>query len=578
MKHFIYLSALLLLMAFQAPMPPNQYPQGFFQSPVGHQIELSGTFGELRPNHFHSGIDVRPGRGLHNEPIFACAEGYVSRINILGGGYGQAIYIAHPNGFTTVYAHLDKLSPELTAFLRKKQYESEDFDQDLTLQPTDLPVFRGQQIGVMGNRGHSFGEHLHFEIRETATDNPINPLLFGFFVSDQKPPSVSALKAYFLNDKKEVIGEKIFSLQRRADGTFGITGDTLNVPAPNVAFALKTYDTHDGASGDNGIYSLELKNNGTSVYQFKAEKFPFNETRYLNAHLDYQEQTVRRSYFHRLFVLIGNHLSMYQSVDNQGIVAIGASEVRQITATSGDVVGNTAFVNFYVRQIESLPPPAPKAYTYFLPVNEASIVQPDGAHFFFPKNCFYDNIYLNFGSNTEGGSYGVYSSSYHFQNYNTPIHTPFTIKIKPYNLPDSLRTKAFVAYCTRESGRVHNAGGKWSDDGFIQSKNNRFGTYCIMTDITPPTIRPLSFQYNMKKAKRISFKINDNYETMGTAAGLTYRAEVDGQWLLMELDGKRDVIYYDFEEGKIDVGEHIFHLSLKDGLDNESVFEAKFVR
>jgi murein DD-endopeptidase MepM/ murein hydrolase activator NlpD len=574
-SHLFFITILLFFASFSDPqLPINPYPQGYFQSPVAHDIKMGGSFGELRVGHFHSGIDISAAPKQDNEPIYAAAEGYISRISIEAGGYGQALYIAHPNGYTTLYGHLEKLAPQIQAYLRKKQYETEHFEQYLVLQPHEIPINRGQQIGLMGNRGHSFGEHLHFEIRETATNETINPLLFGLTVRDNIPPSIRNLKVYFLDEKQEVLDSKILSLVKKGDG-YGIVGDTLNSPSVLLGLAVKTYDTHNGKSGDNGIYSMELFDNENAIFKFKAERFSFNETRYVNAHLDYFEQTHQGGFYHRAFKLKGNKLnSMYENVVDNGIIKLGET-AKNIQIKVSDINGNSAYLRFVVRVNGSITNSIPKTYNYELPYNEASLINMNGAKFFFKEGSFYNNIFLNSGVITEGGSYGIYSPTYLISEDRNPMHYPMTVSIQSINLPDSLKSKAFIAYCPKGGGKTYNAGGTWKEDGFLTTKSSQFGSYSIMTDLTPPSIQPLSFQADMRKSSKISFKIKDNYESSGSANGLSYRATVDGKWFLMEFDEKNDVLFHKFEHDEI-VGEHQLRLAVKDDRGNLKVFEGKF--
>jgi Peptidase family M23 len=573
----VFIFIFLFFASFSDPNPPiNPYPQGYFQSPVAHEIKMGGSFGELRQGHFHSGIDISAAPKRDNEPIYAAAEGYISRISIEEGGYGQALYIAHPNGYTTLYGHLEKFIPQIQALVRKKQYETEKFEQYIVLKTNEIPITKGQQIGLMGNRGHSFGEHLHFEIRETASNAPINPLLFGLRVTDDIPPSIRGLKVYFLDEKREVLDTKIMSVVKKGNG-YGIIGDTLNAPSLFLGLALKTYDTHNGKSGDNGIYSMELFDNENPIYKFKAERFSFDETRYVNSHMDYFEQTHRGGYYHRAFKLKGNKLnSVYENVVDNGIIKINET-VKNIQIKISDVNGNSSFLRFVVRANGNIINSIPKTYTYALPYNEASLINMNGAKFFFKEGSFYENIYLNSGVTTEGGSYGVYSPTYLVSEDRSPMHYSMTVSIKPINLPDSLKNKAFVAYCPRSGGKTYNSGGTWKEDGFLTTKNTQFGSYSIMTDLTPPTIQALSFQYDMRKSGKISFKIKDNYETEGSAEGLTYRATIDDKWFLMEFDSKTDVLFHKFENDEM-LGEHVLRLSVKDNRGNETVYEGKFKR
>ena len=585
MKHFFYLFTFLIFTSFSDPVTPKpviDYPKGYFQPPVAHAMSLSGSFGELRANHFHSGIDISPGIKLSNEPIYAAAEGYVSRISVRGGGYGQALYIAHPNGYTTLYAHLEKYNFTIDTFLKRKQYESESFEQDIVLQPNELPILRGQEIGLMGNKGHSFGQHLHFEIRDTKTDNALNPLLFGFPVADYTAPTMRSLKVYFLNEKKEIIDNKTIEVIKKG-GNYAVLGDTVFTPASPesiqptyIAFGLKTYDKMEGKSGDNGIFTLDLKQNDSLRFTFKAETISFGETRYLNAHLDYQAEVNNQGFYHRAFVLPGNKLSMYENVVNDGLIPIN-SGANKISLTSTDAASNTSVLEFYLSPKNFSIAAKPKNYNYILPFNEPSIIQGNGVKFFFPKGCFYTNTYLNFAPITEGYNYGTYSSTFNIGNSTIPLHYMMTVSVKPLNLPDSLREKAFVAYCPRENGMAYNSGGTWGEDGSLTCKSNRFGSYCIMVDAVPPSITPVRFQYDMRKFSKMSFKIKDNFESSGNAEGLKYRATVDDQWILMELDDKNDLIYYQFDD-RVSEGEHTLKIEVTDSKKNTRQFESKFKR
>jgi murein DD-endopeptidase MepM/ murein hydrolase activator NlpD len=590
MKHLI--KKILVLLGFVAvftsfddpitpqatPSTPPQYPTNYFQSPVAGQLVLSGTFGELRANHFHSGIDIKPTKRGTNEPIFAAAEGYVARIRTQEGSYGQSVYIAHPNGYTTVYAHLDKFSPELFNYLRQKQYEKQQFEVDLVLQPTDFPVRQGQSIGNMGNRGHSFGQHLHFEIRDTKTERAINPLLFGFNLSDNVPPTMNGLKVYLMDDKKEIIGSRYINLVKKSANQYGIVGDTLDVNAPNIAFALKTNDTHSSESGDNGIYTLDLTCDDAPIYSFSTESFGFNETRYINAHADYYEQQHRRTWYHRAFALPNDRLSMYPSIQNQGITPFLTSDVggKKMVLTAKDVAGNATTLSFVARSLPIMMLPPSKTFNYILPCGKESLVKLNGDEgaFYFPKSAFYENLFANiYTSNTEGG---CFSSIFHIHNPLTPVHSSIDIAIKPTNLPEELRPKAFIAYCQSNDGRTYTCGGRWSVDGVLRTQNSSFGNYSIQIDTIKPRITPVTFQADMRKLSRLAFKIKDNHETAGNARPLRYRAEVDGQWILMEMDGKYDLLFHRFEEGYIAAGEHTFRLVVTDDRENEAVFEGKF--
>ncbi len=569
----------LLLTSFQTPLPktvlkPTEYPKNYFQLPIEGALSMSGNFGELRGNHFHAGMDIRPTKPDGHQPIFAAADGYIGRIKTQGGGYGQALYIIHDNGYTTVYGHLDNFSADILRLVREKQYASELFEQDIRLDSTQFRIKKGQQIGTMGNRGNSFGEHLHFEIRETATEKAINPLLFGFQAPDHSPPVIGLLKTYYLNEKNETVASNVY-YPKKKNGNYLIENDTISAAYDKIAFAIEVNDAADGKYGKNGVYKITLKKDSQTVFRFTAETCGFAESRYLNAHTDYAYYKTRHPHLHRLFLLPGNFLTMYDSVLNYGITEVGKMPIK-INIIVEDIAGNTSGLNFWVKRNNESVTKKAEPYNYFLPYNDTNIIKPEGAIFRFPAGCLYENLYLKFGTTTRES--GTFSSVYHLHNIQTPLHRNIEIALFPQNLPDSLKQKSFVSYCERDDTRTYNCGGLWRNDGFLTAQNEVFGNYCIMIDTVAPTISPISFSSDVKNISRISFRIKDNFESMGDGTALKYRATVDNQFLLMEYDAKTATLFHNLNENKITVGEHIFKLEVTDFSCNEAVFERKIRR
>jgi murein DD-endopeptidase MepM/ murein hydrolase activator NlpD len=556
------------------PIPPvADYPKGYFMMPVSHTVVLSGNFGELRPNHFHAGLDIKPAKRGVTEPIFAAADGFVSRIGIKAGGYGNAVYIQHPNGYTTNYAHLDKLITPLADSVRAEQYANESFEVDYRPTPSRFPVKKGQQIGMMGNTGGSQGMHLHFEIRDTKTEKIINPLLFGLNVPDNLPPKMVSMRSYCLNNQNELLDSRSFSLIKKGN-VFGITGDTLVFNTDKAGFGIKTYDAHNAASGDNGVFSIETRANDSLIYRFRSETFAFNETKYINAHMDYEEQAFHSSYFNRTFLLQNNQLSMYDKVVNSGMIDL-QTQPTKVSIVSKDINGNSSTLVFWVKKGVPIVQKVDKQFNYILKSKEENVVKTDGFHLYFPKDALYEDLYLKYDSNQDG-SYGMYSRVHRVHDAKTPLHKMFEIGILPKNLPDSLRSKAIIAHCS-PSGEVSNCGGKWTPDGKLIANSGKFGSFFITIDNTPPTIQPIDFKEDMRQSSRMSFKISDNIGTIGNANSLQYRAEVDGKWILLEFDGKTATLTHRFD-GRIAAGNHTLKFTLTDDRGNATVFEKTFLK
>lgn len=547
----------------------EKYPQNDFIAPVKTALRLSGTFGELRSNHFHAGIDIKGAIGV---PLYSIADGYVYRIKVEAGGYGNVLYINHPNGYTSVYAHMNRFSKEIEDYIKEVQYKTEQFGQDLYPPVDSFSFEQGDKIGEMGTTGYSFGPHLHFEIRDTKTEKIINPLLFGFKVPDSRAPRLHQLRVYELNDSIET--RRAFSLPLNwGRGTYKIDRDTLMVNSDIAGFALKAYDHMDGVSNWNGIYKLETFVNDSLYHRVEMETYGFNETRYLNAHIDYEEQVTKNSWFNRCYVMPGNQLSMHNG--GRGVINLSPGKAKAIKMIASDVEGNKSVLNFWVKRSTKVQTQKGiQIFNYVLPYNEESIINNFPLYLHFKKGAFYENLYLNYKVSNEK-SFNVYSSVHSLHNYKTPVHNYFDIGIFGSDVPDSLRSKAFIAYCDEDQDIV-NCGGRW-EAGYLKARSRTLGDYCIMLDQVPPKIVPINFKKDMKRSSTIRFKISDNYPTTGDARGLSYRATVDGQWILMRFDAKNDLLTYRFDD-KVKPGNHTLRLEVTDDRNNVAVFEKDFLR
>ncbi|MBK9015841.1 MAG: peptidoglycan DD-metalloendopeptidase family protein [Saprospiraceae bacterium] len=571
----------LLIFAFTVPkLKPTvrgNYPSNYFQAPVAQALLLAGTFGELRPNHFHAGIDIKSARGVAGDAVFSAADGYVSRIKVDKSGYGNSLYISHPNGYTTVYAHLDKYNLELANYVKAQQYIKESFEIDIYPSHDKFPVSQGDEVGKMGNTGSSNGAHLHFEVRETSTQNPLNPLLFGFRVVDNIAPKMHALKVYSLNEKREELGAKAITLVKLGEG-YKVKGDTVLLDAGQTGFGLKVYDHFDKVSNWNGIYELSTYQDDSLVYDFSLESFSFDESRYINAHCDYEERVTKNSYYNRCYALPGNHMSIYRHKSNNGVIDLQEGQTSRITMVASDVAGNSSTLEFWVKIKPNASilaqPVLNQKYNYILPFNEGNMIRTEGLYLHMPPGTLYEDLYLKYDVLPERST-GYYSNVHRLSDSRTPVHEFFDIGIRPtQSIPAELKPKVFVAYC--EGSRILNCGGRW-EDGLLRAKVRGLGSYAIMADVTPPVIKQVVFGQNMKSYQKFSFKISDNVATAPNVEELNFDAHVDGQWVLMEYDKKNGTITHRFD-GVITPGEHNFRLVVRDAVGNETVFERKFFR
>lgn len=563
----LLLLATTFLLAFKNDN--KSYPKDFV-SPISFPIKLSGTFAELRPNHYHGGLDIKPSkRSRQGDAILSIGDGYVSRIRVSAHGYGNGLYVTHPNGYTSVYAHLQKFIPKIADYVLEKHYENESFELDLMLSPDELPVSKGEQIGYLGTTGGSFGPHLHFEIRDTKTEHPINPLFFGFEVSDVKKPLMKRLKIYELNHKHETQHTTDYNLKTVGNGRYTLSSEVIEVASNRMAIGLKVFDNISGTSNPNGIYALSVFQDDSLIYDFQMNEFDYDETRYLNAHLDYAAWKNKEGYIYRGYRLKGNlQNDLFGKLVNDGVIRL-SNEPTKVTIIAKDYKGNESILTFQAKRSEIIRTSDSKTFNYIFPYNEASVVKRSDLELYFADSSFYEDVYASIQVTFDGSS-RVYSPTFHIGEEHIPIHRKYEIRIKPSaNFDESLKSKLYIGQC--KNGKDSYVGGVW-EDKWLTATTRTFGDFAILMDTIAPTITPLEFYGETKASPRLSFKLSDK----GTGIK-TYKAWVDDKWILMKYDGKKNIIYHTFDE-HVTPGQHTLKIVVTDLRDNETVFEAGFIR
>lgn len=546
------------------------YPKNDFISPIGFPIKLSGTFAELRPNHYHGGLDIKPSkRNLQGDAIFSIGDGYISRIIVSAHGYGNGLYVTHPNGYTSVYAHLQKFAPKIAEYVLDKHYENESFELDFTLSPDELPVSQGEQIAYLGTTGGSFGPHLHFEIRDTKSEHPTNPLFFGFDVPDTKSPLMNRLKIYELNHKHETQHTTAYNLKSVGNGRYSISPEVIEVASNRMAISIKAIDNISGTLNPNGIYGLSVFQEDSLIYKFEMKTFDYSETRYLNAHLDYAAWKNKEGYFYRGYRLKGNlQNDLFETLINDGVIRL-SDEPTKIKVIAKDYKGNESSLEFQAKRSKLLRASDEKIFNYIFPYDEASIVKQNDLELYFEDSTFYEDVYANIQVAFDGSS-KVYSPTFFIGEEQIPLHRKFEIRIKPNsNIDKNLKSKLYIAKCKNHQNSY--VGGKWQEE-WLTAKSRYFGDFTILMDTIAPTIKPLEFNGTSKPSPRLSFKLSDK----GTGIK-SYNAWVDGQWILMKYNGKKNIIYHTFDK-YVASGKHNLKIVVTDLRDNETVFESTFIR
>lgn len=570
---------LMMILALTATSVRSQsaYPTNYFRSPVDHKILLSGTFGELRSNHFHSGIDIKT-NGSKGEEIHAIADGYVSRIKVSTWGFGNTLYITHSNGYVSVYAHLDRFNEGIAAWVKDQHYKKESFELNEFPEKGKMPVKKGEVIGYSGNSGYSFGPHLHFEIREEATQKPLNPLLFGIEVRDHTRPRIQALRIYPFGESSLVDGvntAKTFSVDGWGE-QYRLKGyDTVDVRGP-FYLGIRTYDLLDDAANRNGVYSVELLVDDTLVFSYLMERYSFAETRFINSLIDYAAYIREKVRFQKSRVEPNNRLSIYRDVKNNGVVNFPDAGLHQVRYVVRDVKGNTSALSFYVNfenaGLEKEFAISPQRDAHFFNYEQENIFETEEIRFEAPEKAFYDSFIFSY--DTASAPEGAFSRLHQIHENTTPIHRYCTLSIRPELLPleDSLKEKLLLA-SSNDKGEWESAGGDY-ENGYVKTRIRDFGGYFVAIDTIPPNIEPLDKKWEgqLKQGRKIRFRVKDDLSGIGE-----YRGELNGEWLLIQQDAKNDLMFYTVDE-HVKPGKNDFILKVIDQKGNESEYRAVWGR
>jgi hypothetical protein len=546
-----------------------------FISPVKIPLALSANFGELRIDHFHSGLDIKT-QGTTGKEIVAAASGYVYRISVSPGGFGKAIYLRHPSGYTTVYGHLEGFTPEIDRYVEEQQYLKNTFT--ITLFPTKekFPFNQGDLIGFSGNSGSSAGPHLHYEIRKSDTEVPVNPLLFEFGTGDDIEPIIEKLVIYPVG--RNTLINNATTLKKinvaGGHGNYYVPGEepiTISGPA---GFGIKAYDLLNDSYNRCAVYSIELKIDSITRFRYVMDAFSFNESRYINSHIDYENYLRENVYIERAYILPNDRLSVYSDVIDNGIFNFKDNKTHHIDIELTDVQNNKSRLGFKVESRIPSPVPVPSATDKgitVMPYLRVNKFRADGISVSIPSGALYDTLFFTYKKNK--GNTEMLSDVHYVHDRYTPLHKAFSLSIKPAYIPHGKESKLLIIQMSDDFRK--SAINSTYSEGYVNSEATTFGMFFVGIDTVPPVISAngLAQGSDLSGKKEIRIKITDDLSGIKS-----YEPAVDGKWALFEYDQKNDVLIYRFDPERIAKGtQHDLSLKVTDNKENESVFSCDFV-
>lgn len=552
--------------------PVKNYPRGYFTWPVAAKKALVANFGELRPNHYHMGLDCRTEQ-VENKQVLAAADGYVAKVKIEPFGFGRCIYVNHPNGLTTLYAHLNDFNPALEKYITQQQYNLESWKVFLDIPAGLFPVKKGQFIAYSGNTGGSQGPHVHFEIRDTKTDKVLNPLLFDFPITDNIPPDILRLAVYDRCISTYEQSPKFYPL-KKINGVYTTIPAIILAKTDRVSFAITAYDRYTGSTNKNGIYQAVIYDNDEVITGFQLDSIGYDETRYMNAHVDYKLRSSGGSWVQHLSRLPGYQQGVYKDVSGDGVIDIEDGLVHPIKIEVKDAAGNSSLLKFDLRQapgqqqISEADPLAFYTQKEFHP-GFVNVFENSKISFYLPENALYDSIRFKYNEIIPS----VGNTIFQLHNGHVPVQTMFPIKIKNTNTPRPDKMVMHRSWADKNEYAKAVPVKNGNENNWYEASFRAFGNLQLLEDITPPTVTPVGFRDGMNAAKlnRIAFVIKDNTKEL-----MNFKAYLDGKWLRFSND-KGSAFIYKFDE-HCGSGTHELKISVEDCVGNKTEKTYNFTR
>jgi hypothetical protein len=562
-KYSISRAALILLLFLflkvESQTAGSKYPQRYFANPLNIPMSLSANFGELRPGHWHMGLDLRTDQ-KENYPVHASADGYIAHIGIRPLSFGKFIIINHPNGFSTLYAHLNEFYPELEKYVREKQTRKESWAIELDFTQNDFKVKKGDLIAKSGNTGGSQGPHLHFEIRDTKSDRSLNPLLFGFDIADDVPPTVTRLAIYDRSISTYLQTPQVISVVKTDSGYFTKPRKILT-GYKKLSFAITATDRVSGSNGANGIYAAYLYYYADPQIAFIIDSITYDESDYINGHIDKRYRNAGGPFLQHLSKLPGFRGRVYKEIEGTGVIELNDTFVHDLSIEVLDANDNLSTLNFQVQYNDDIAEKIRRTSNGRLLIpNQVNIIEEKDFEVYMPENCLYDSIPFSYYLQ-DVLSPGAVTAQHKFGDRTYPIHSAFSVRIKTTKtVTADLKNKLVILKTWNGERSVRKAELK---NGWVLASFDNLGIFQAFIDTIAPTINaPAKGKdtLDLSPLNSIVFTPNDNFGVR------SFRAELDGKWLMFSNDKARSFIY-SFDE-QCPYGVHELKVRVEDIVGN----------
>lgn len=572
----------LFLVLLATVASQNLYSQkaGEYVSPLDIKLELTANYAEVRSNRFHSGIDLRTG-GREGLPVRSVADGYISRVGVVPGGFGRVLYVAHPNGKTTVYAHLQKFIPEIEEFATQERYNLRMHSIDESLPRDKFPVKAGQIIGYSGNSGMSYGPHLHFELRNSADQRTLEPVAgCGLRIPDSEHPRF--LNLYYVATDT-IKGVPVHAVPRRIDvdktddGVYTLKDSTILAVGRTGYFLTQVADSKNSGSNGMAVRRIVQKFDGDTTLVVGVDGYLYSQTRYASSMTYYPLQQNTRYDVYKLAVQQANRLPVYSNVKNRGVFTIEPGAVRNVEIVITDDSGNSSsFMMNVVAGADSLSKFTDDTSAPAIYYNKPFINSADGAAISItPGTMFESAFYTQRRDSLKVEASGVVQLSdvYTIGNSDIPMNKNATLHLRA-DVPERLRPNVIFAV-VGDKNKISAGSGQYSNGG-AEGRIRSFGRYCVVADTLAPTITP-SFKpgANLQNENSVTFTLKDNFSGIKS-----FSATIDGKWILFERDIIKRTITHRFDNSRIpkDGSRHNITVEATDDCGNKTVYKGWFTR